>query len=62
MQPRRQTRPAVPAGTDVAIIRVLVKDATAAYGSKNVATGDNPLFLNPLTGKTWGAEDPCRMF
>lgn len=59
---KAQTRPAVPAGTDVAVIRVLVRDATAAYGSKNVATGDNPLFLNPLTGKTWGAEDPCRMF
>ena len=59
---KSQTRPPVPAGTDVAIIRVLVKDASSAYQSKAVATGDNPLFLNPLTGKTWGAEDPCRMF
>ena len=59
---KSQTRPAVPAGTDVAIIRVLVRDGTAAYGSKDAATGDNPLYLNPLTGKTWGAEDPCRMF
>jgi len=57
-----QTRPAVPAGTDVAVIRVLVRDGTAAYASKSAATGDNPLYLNPLTGKTWGAEDPCRMF
>lgn len=32
------------------------------YQSKALATGDNPLFLNPLTGKTWGAEDPYRMF
>lgn len=59
---KSQTRPPVPAGTDVAVIRVLVKDAGSAYQSKAVATGDNPLFLNPLTGKTWGAEDPCRMF
>lgn len=59
---KNQTRPAVPAGTDVAVIRVLVKDAGSAYQSKDPATGDNPLYLNPLTGKTWGAEDPCRMF
>ena len=57
-----QTRPAVPAGTDVAIIRVLVKDVSSYYHSKDPATGDNPLYLNPLTGKTWGAEDPCRMY
>ena len=59
---KSQTRPAVPAGTDIAVIRVLVKDVSVPYQSKAVATGDNPLFLNPLTGKTWGAEDPCRMF
>ena len=59
---KSQTRPTVPAGTDVAVIRVLVKDAGSAYQSKDPATGDNPLYLNPLTGKTWGAEDPCRMF
>lgn len=58
---KSQTRPPVPAGTDVAVIRVLVKDASSAYQSKDSATGDNPLFLNPLTGKTWGADDPCRM-
>jgi beta-glucosidase len=55
-------RPAVPAGMDYAVIRVLVRDATPGYHSKSAATGDNPLYLNPLTGKTWGAEDPCRMF
>ena len=49
------------AGSDVAVIRVMVKDNTAAYSSKNPATGDNPAYLNPLTGKTWGAEDSCRM-
>ena len=57
-----ETRPAVPSGTDVAVIRVLVKDVAKPYNSKNVTTGDNPLLLNPLTGNTWGAEDPCRMF
>ncbi len=55
-------RPAVPAGTDVAIIRVLVKDIAQNYNSRDQLTGDNPLYINPLTGNTWGAEDPCRMF
>ncbi len=50
------------AGNDVAVIRVMVKDGTAAYNSKDPQTGDNPLYINPLTGKTWGAEDSCRMF
>lgn len=50
------------AGHDVAVIRMLVKDVAQPYNSKDVNTGDNPLYLNPLTGKTWGAEDPCRMF
>lgn len=59
---KAQTRPPVPAGTDVAVIRVLVKDSSAAYASNNPATGDNPIYINPLTDKTWGAEDPCRMF
>ncbi len=57
-----QTRPAVPAGTDVAIIRVLVKDIAQNYNSRDPLTGDNPLYINPLTNQTWGAEDPCRMF
>ena len=55
-------RPAVPPGMDYAVIRVLVRDVAAPYHSKSPLTGDNPLFLNPLTGNTWGAEDPCRMF
>jgi beta-glucosidase len=50
------------AGHDVAVIRVLVRDVARPYNSKDASTGDNPLYVNPLTGKTWGAEDPCRMF
>ena len=49
-------------GHDVAVIRVLVKDVAKPYNSKDVNTGNNPLYINPLTGQTWGAEDPCRMF
>lgn len=56
------TRTASAAGHDVAVIRVLVRDVAKPYNSKDVNTGDNPLYINPLTGKTWGAEDPCRMF
>lgn len=56
------SRSASAAGHDVAIIRVLVKDVAQPYNSRDLKTGDNPLFLNPLTGKTWGAEDPCRLF
>lgn len=50
------------AGNDVAVIRVLVKDAGASYSSKDSLTGANPTYLNPLTGKTWGSEDPCVMY
>ena len=57
-----ETRPVVPSGTDVAVIRVLVKDVAKPYNSEDLTTGNNPLLLNPLTGETWGAEDPCRMF
>ncbi|WP_293999917.1 glycoside hydrolase family 3 protein, partial [Sphaerotilus sp.] len=47
-------------GFDRAVIRVEVSNAgTNAYRTKDVAFGSNPAFLNPLTGKTWGAEDPC---
>jgi beta-glucosidase len=56
-----QVRPSA-AGADYAVIRVLVKDAGSAYASKDPATGANPLLLNPLTGKTWGSQDPCVMF
>ncbi|MFA9439004.1 glycoside hydrolase family 3 N-terminal domain-containing protein [Uliginosibacterium sp. sgz301328] len=50
------------AGADYAVIRVLIKDAGSAYSSKDAATGANPAYLNPLTGKTWGSEDPCVLF
>ena len=56
------SRTASAAGHDVAVIRVLVTDVAKPYNSKDVNTGANPLYINPLTGKTWGAEDPCRMF
>jgi beta-glucosidase len=50
-------------GSAVAIIRVQVRNAnTDSYRSKDPATGANPARLNPLTGKTWGAEDPCVLF
>ena len=54
-----QSRPSA-AGHDVAIIRVLVRNAnTGAYRSKDPASGADPRRLNPRTGKPWGAEDPC---
>jgi beta-glucosidase len=56
-----QTRPSA-AGHDVAVIRVQVRNVnTGGYRSTDVATGANPARLNPLTGKVWGAEDPCVM-
>ncbi|MDB5779407.1 MAG: xylan 1,4-beta-xylosidase [Polaromonas sp.] len=56
-----QARPSA-AGADYAVIRVLVKDNAVPYSSKDPATGANPLQLNPLTGQTWGAQDPCVLF
>jgi beta-glucosidase len=54
-----QPRPSA-TGHDVAVIRVQVRNAnTSGYRSKDPATGANPARLNPRTGKTWGAEDPC---
>lgn len=51
------------AGSDVAIIRVQVRNAnTGGYRSKDPETGANPAKLNPSTGKTWGAEDPCVLY
>lgn len=48
------------AGFDRAIIRVEVGNTgTGAYRSKDSATGANPAFANPLTGKVWGAQDQC---
>ena len=47
-------------GHEVAIIRVLVRNAnTSGYRSQDPASGANPAHLNPRTGKPWGAEDPC---
>jgi beta-glucosidase len=53
-----QTRAAVPAGTKYAVVRVEVTNNSGAYRSKDPLTGANPAFINPRTGKTWGAEDP----
>lgn len=47
------TRATVPADTDVAIIRVLVKDQAATFDCT-----DTTMPINPLTGLYWGAEDP----
>ncbi len=48
------------AGFDRAIIRVEVGNGgTNVYRSKDPATGANPAFVNPLTGKVWGAQDQC---
>lgn len=52
------TRAAVPAGTQYALIRVEVTNNSSAYASNSPATGANPAFINPATGKTWGADDP----
>ena len=48
------------AAFDRAIIRVEIGNAgTNAYRSKDAASGANPAFVSPLTGKVWGATDPC---
>jgi beta-glucosidase len=48
------------AGFDRAIVRVEVGNTgTGGYRSQDAATGANPAFVNPLTGKVWGAQDPC---
>lgn len=59
------TAPAVrpsAAGHDYAVIRVLIKDQSVPYNSKSATTGANPAYLNPLTGLTWGSQDPCVMY
>jgi beta-glucosidase len=57
-----QPRPSA-AGSDAAIVRVQVRNAnTEGYRTRDAATGANPARLNPTTGKTWGAEDPCVLF
>ena len=48
------------AGFDRAVIRVEIGNGgTNVYRTKDPAFGSNPAFLNPLTGKIWGSEDPC---
>lgn len=50
------------AGHDAAVIRVQIRNVnTGGYRSNDPATGANPALLNPLTGKPWGAEDPCNL-
>jgi beta-glucosidase len=51
------TRSAVPAGTDYALVRVEVTNNSSGYASNDPKTGANPAFINPRTGKTWGADD-----
>jgi beta-glucosidase len=54
-----ERRPAA-SGADFAVLRVEVTNpraATSAYRSNDPATGANPAYLNPVTGKTWGADD-----
>jgi beta-glucosidase len=54
-----QGRPSA-AGFDRALIRVEISNTgTNGYRTKDPATGANPAFTNPLTGKVWGATDPC---
>jgi beta-glucosidase len=50
------------AGHDAAIIRIQVTNpmsATLAYRSKGATMGADPAKVNPRTGRTWGADDPC---
>lgn len=62
--PARGEKRASAAGSDYAIVRVEVtipREVTSAYRSNDPATGANPSFINPVTGKTWGAEDPANV-
>lgn len=55
-------RRASAAGSDYALIRVEVTNpraVTSTYGSANPATGANAALRNPVTGRTWGADDPA---
>jgi beta-glucosidase len=50
------------AGHDVALISVIAlanRAVTGTYQSDDPATGLNPSFINPATGKPWGAQDRC---
>ena len=47
-------------GADLAIIRVDVSTVNVAdYRSDDPVSGMNPAYLNPRTGKPWGADDRC---
>lgn len=49
------------AGADYAVIRVEVSNprtAGALYKSNDPLTGANPAYISPITGKTFGADDP----
>ncbi len=55
-----QARPAA-TGAHYAVLRVEVSNpraVTSAYRSGDAATGANPLYVNPATGKPFGADDP----
>jgi beta-glucosidase len=50
------------AGADYAVVRVEVSNpraATSAYRSNDPASGANTAFINPATGRPYGAEDPA---
>ena len=52
------------AGADYAVIRVEVSNpraVTALYKSNDPATGANPAFISPITGKPYGAADPTNL-
>jgi beta-glucosidase len=56
----RQTRPTA-VGYDYAFISVTALNSqsiTGAYRSNAAATGANPAFVSPITGKVYGADDP----
>jgi beta-glucosidase len=56
---RGQRRPSA-AGADYAVLRIEVSNpraVTSAYRSNDDATGANPAFLNPATGRPYGADD-----
>jgi beta-glucosidase len=49
-------------GADYAVIRVEVSNpraSTSAYRSDDAASGANPAYVNPATGKPFGADDPA---
>ena len=59
-RPAGQLRPSA-AGNDYAIISVTALNPasiTGRYASGDAATGANPAFINPMTGKVFGTGDP----